>query len=155
MKSVKNKLIMFAMLAATLLASCSKDDTVPVEVVKKTTGVYILNSGKMGNNNASLSYYDFTSKKVTANLFASLNGKKIGDTGNDMIIYGGKMYIGATNSSIIFVTDLNGKLIKEITVMGEKANLSPRHFTTGDGKVYVSYFEGYVGQIDKIGRASC
>jgi hypothetical protein len=148
MKSVKNKLIMFAMLAATLLASCSKDDTVPVEVVKKTTGIYLLNSGKMGNNNASLSYYDFTSKKVTSNLFASLNGKKIGDTGNDMVIYGGKMYIGVTNSSIIFVTDLSGKLLKEITVKGEKANLSPRHFSTVGGKVYVSYFEGYAGQID-------
>jgi|SRR5574344_181483 hypothetical protein len=148
MKLFTIKFALIALIATTILPSCSKDNTEPEEVIKKTTGVYILNSGKMGNNNASLSYYDFTSKKVTANLFASLNGKKIGDTGNDMIIYGGKMYIGATNSSIIFVTDLNGKLIKEITVMGEKANLSPRHFTTGDGKVYVSYFEGYVGQID-------
>lgn len=142
------KLIPIALFAAGIIVSCSKNNNTPEPVVKKSTGMYVLNSGKMKSNNASLSFYDFTTKKVTNNVFETLNSKKIGDTGNDMVIYGGKMYIGVTNSKIIFVTDLQGKLIKEITVAGEKANLSPRHFSTGNGKVYVSYFEGYAGQID-------
>lgn len=114
------------------------------------SGLYILNSGKMGSNNASLSYFDASDRVLSANVFRDANGKKLGDTGNSMVIYGSKMYIAVTGSSMLFVTDLRGNIIKEITVAGESANLSPRSMVQGDGKVYVSYMEGYVGEIDTV-----
>ena len=42
------------------------------------------------------------------------------------------------------MTDLKGNLLKEITVAGESANMSPRQLAKVDGKVYVSFMEGYV-----------
>ena len=137
-------------------ASCSNDDLSSTRPVgggpsvcePAIAGLYILNSGKEGSNNASLAYFDASNRVVSTNVFKDANGKKLGDTGNSIIIYGKKMYIAVTGSSILFVTDLRGNLVKEITVEGENANLSPRHLACGAGKVYVSFMEGYAGAVD-------
>lgn len=156
MKKFRKFLIIAALAFAA--AACSDDDPVigpapdePQEV--STVGLYVLNSGKMGNNNAQLAYYDMGTKQLSANVFEVANGKQLGDTGNDMLIHGKKIYIAVTNSAIVFVTDLNGNILKEITVAGESANLSPRRLAKVDGKVYVSYMEGYVGAIDTTSLA--
>lgn len=147
----------YFLLVSSVLAfaavSCSDDDPVigpaPDEPQEASTvGLYVLNSGKMGNNNAQLAYYDMATGQLSANVFEVANGRQLGDTGNDMLIHGKKIYIALTNSAIVFVTDLQGNLLKEITVAGESANLSPRRLAKVDGKVYVSYMEGYVGAID-------
>ncbi len=145
-----------ASLALLAFVSCSKDGTDSDKPVNGTpdsdepavAGLYILNSGKMGNNDATLAYYDAKTNVLSADIFKQSNGKKLGDTGNDMLIYGSKIYIAMTGSAVVFVTDLQGYLLKEITVQGDVANLSPRHLATVDGEVYVSYMEGYVGAID-------
>ena len=111
-------------------------------------GLFILNSGKKEGNNSSLTYYDAERGQEYPNVFRGANGKQLGDTGNSMLIYGKKMYIAVTGSAIVFVTDLKGNLLKEITVEGDNANLSPRELIKVNGKVYVSYMEGYVGAID-------
>ena len=143
--------------AITLVAvSCSDKEPLPSDLAgtgdldPAIAGLYILNSGKEGRNNASVAYWEASSKVLSADVFTDANGKKLGDTGNDMIIYGKKMYIAVTGSSMVFVTDLRGKVIKEIAVEGESANLSPRHLAAGGGKVYVSYMEGYLGEIDTV-----
>ncbi len=140
---------------AFIAVSCSDNELPPVHggpVVSDTAiaGIYILNSGKDGSNNASLTYMDASTRELSVNVFGDANGKKLGDTGNDMIIYGKKMYIALTGSSILFVTDLRGNIIKEITVEGASANLSPRHLFPADGKVYVSFMEGYAGVVDTV-----
>lgn len=111
-------------------------------------GLYILNGGKMESNNSTLAFWDASAGVLTSDVFMGANGKRLGDTGNDMLIYGNRMYIAVTGSSIVFVTDLKGNIIREITVGGEGANLSPRNLAQGEGKVYVSFMEGYLGEID-------
>lgn len=151
----------FLMVAAIAVSAACSDDNPTTEpnpdgpAVEEALvkGLYVLNSGNMGNNDARLTYYDMASAQVSEKVFETANGKQLGDTGNSMIIYGKKMYIAVTGSSIVFVTDLKGNLLKEITVEGEGANLSPRQFAKVDGKVYVSYMEGYVGAIDTAGFA--
>ena len=113
-------------------------------------GLYVLCSGNMGNNDAALAYHDAVTRQTSYNVFAQVNGKKLGDTGNSMVIYGKKMYIAVSGSAVIFVTDLGGNLIKEITVKGKDANMSPRHFTVAQGKVYVTFMEGYAAAIDTL-----
>ena len=153
------KKIVFSLLCAAMAlaaVSCSNNDLPPTGPVAgepsasdpAIAGLFILNSGKMGMNDASLAYFDASSRVVSTNVFKDANGKKLGDTGNSLLIYGKKMYIALTGSSIVFVTDMRGNLIKEITVGGDNANLSPRCLVSGDGKVYVSYMEGYVGAVD-------
>lgn len=138
----------FAFIAlVTLFSSCEKN---PVENQKPqvTTGVFILNNGSFGQNNSAISIYNPKTKSVAANVFEKLNGKKLGDTAQDMLIYGTKIFVSVYNSKIIFVTDTTGKVITEITVPGDKGNLSPRFLTSYKGKVYVSLYEGYLGEID-------
>lgn len=149
MKNFLSKLF-FVLAVLPCMVSCFDDsETEPAFIVEPaTTGIYVLNSGMMDSNNSELTYFDMLTGEVAANVFMSANGKRLGDSGNDMLVYGSKMYIAVTGSAVVFVTDLKGKIIKEIAVNGDQSNLSPRQMTAANGKVYVTYMEGYVGAID-------
>lgn len=108
-----------------------------------TPGLYFLNSGKMDSNNASLYFYNLSESKMYDELFLSKNGRGLGDTGNDMVIYGNKMYIAVYNSNTIEVTDLSGNSIKQIKPTGQ-----PRFLTFYEGKVYATLYNGYVARLD-------
>ncbi len=131
------------------VVSCSFGDDDPEPVVDPSlTGVYILNSGKWGSNNSELTHYNPADGAVSTGVFELANGKKMGDTGNDMILYGSKLYIAMNGSAVVFVTDLKGKILGEVVAKGENSNYSPRQMTAAAGKVYVTYAEGYLGVID-------
>ena len=100
----------------------------------------------MGSNNAGLSCFNLNTLTMTVDTFMNVNEKGLGDTANDMIVYGSKMYIAVYGSSIIEVTDLSGKSIKQIKSSGDA--LLPRFFTANEGKVYVSLYDGYVARLD-------
>ncbi len=153
------KKIVFSLLAAfvavPLLVSCSDfkmddgdDDDIPQG--PSSYGAYVLNSGMMDSNNSELTYFNMLTSAVSANVFSKTNGKGLGDSANDIIIYGSKMYIAVTGSAVVFVTDFNGKIVKEIELSGETSKLAPRQLMADGGKVYVSYREGYVGVIDTL-----
>lgn len=127
--------------AAAAAVSCTKDFK-PTPVPTATTGVYILNSGNYNSNDASLVTYDPQTGTVSADIFSAANGKRLGDVANDMLVYGSKLYIAVTNSAVIFVTDLDGRIITEIK------EGSPRHFCAEGGKVYATLYEGYAAEID-------
>ena len=150
------KKILFSLLAAMtampLLVSCSDfkveggDDDTPQG--PSSYGAYVLNSGLMDSNNSELTYFDMLTSAVSTKVFSKSNGKGLGDSANDIIVYGSKMYIAVTGSAVVFVTDLGGKIVKEIQLQGESSKLAPRQLLADGGKVYVSYREGYVGAID-------
>lgn len=130
-------------IALPFLTSCSDDDEPVNPPSVPSEYLYVLNSGKWKSNNASLSMYDVKEKTVTHNIFETQNGRRLGDTGQDMIVYGSKMYIAVSGESTIEVTDLEAKSVKQITTEGE-----PRSLATDEGKVYVTYNNGYVARID-------
>src|SRR5574344_1191157 len=147
MKSKNYLLFALAALSILVVSSCNKENPTPEP--KITVGAFILNSVNYGSNDANLAFYDAQNKSVTYDVFKNINsGKKLGDTAQDMVIFGSKMYISVYNSQIIFVLDKNGKYIDEIVVKGPNSNLSPRYFTTYSDKLYVTYYEGYLGEID-------
>ncbi|MDR0575265.1 MAG: hypothetical protein LBG96_14815 [Tannerella sp.] len=132
-----------AIMAMPFLTSCNDDDD-PTEKPEITAEyIYVLNSGNMNNNNATLSMYDVEKETVTRDIFEVQNGRRLGDTGQDMVIYGGKIYIAMYGESTVEVTDLEAKSIKQIKTEGQ-----PRSFAVYGGKVYVTYFNGYVARID-------
>ncbi|MDR2955197.1 MAG: hypothetical protein LBV43_08960 [Prevotella sp.] len=128
------------------------EDFAKIEVKDIVGGLYILNSGKFKGNNSNLAYYDLTTKSLSKKIFQTINGKGLGDTGQDIIVYGSKMYIAVYGSGIIYVTDKSGKILKEIesytTESEAQVKQQPRRFTTYDGKVYVTYYNGYLAKID-------
>ena len=135
------------MLLVAVSCSLNGDNPEP-EIDPAVTGVYILNSGKLGSNNSELTHYNLADGTVSTGVFELANGKKMGDTGDDMLIYGSKLYIAMNGSAVVFVTDLKGKILGEVVAKGDKSNYSPRQMTAANGKVYITYAEGYVGAID-------
>ena len=58
--------------------------------------MYLLNEGNMGSNKCTLGiFYDSTTGKYHRNIYAERNPsvvKELGDVGNDLQIYGDKLY---------------------------------------------------------------
>ncbi|MDR1810084.1 MAG: hypothetical protein LBR34_06760 [Prevotella sp.] len=111
-------------------------------------GMFILNSGNQGNSNSNLAFYDFESGDVARNVYADQNGEGLGDTGQDLLVYGSKVYVAVSGSGLIRVLDKSGKKISTIRSDKEGIPQSPRSLTSLDGKVYVTYFDGYLAKID-------
>lgn len=58
-------------------------------------GFYLLNEGNMGSNKSTLDFYNFETGIYTRNIYAEVNPtvpKELGDVGNDIGIYGSKLY---------------------------------------------------------------
>ena len=60
------------------------------------------------------------------NCFKEANGKNLGDLAQDMLVYKERLYIAVYNSKILFVTDLEGKILGEIVATADGKTLSPR-----------------------------
>jgi len=126
--------------------ACENNDPTPEnKPVASTSGVFILNQGSYPGNNASLSYYDFTTGTTSLDI---TNGK-LGDTGQDMIIYGSKLYVSVYASSVIAVIDLQSLgILKNIEVSDGPQPRKPRSLTSYEGKIYASTYDGNVIRID-------
>lgn len=127
--------------------SCEKENPVLPEDFK---GMYILNNGKWQANNASLTNYNPETQKVTQDVFLFRNNKKLGDVAQDILLYGNKMYITVSNSGVVFVTDPQARILKEIKMAEYK---EPRNVISYKGKVYMTYYNGYLAEIDTIDYA--
>ena len=100
--SLATALLLPALSLATL-SSCERDEVlIDIEETQVTTpvftdiyGFYLLNEGNMGSNKASIDYFDATEGTYYRNIYAARNPtvvKELGDVGNDIQIYGNKMY---------------------------------------------------------------
>lgn len=110
------KELIYTTLAVLLLAGCRTDEPVtPPEEEKKgdtvlteIAGFYLLNEGNMGSNKATLDYYDYTTATYRRNIYAEANPnvpKELGDVGNDLQIYGGRLYAVINCSNKVEVMD--------------------------------------------------
>ncbi len=135
-------------ITAFSFTSCKSDD--PVDSYNLTNGVVVLNEGKYNGNNASISYYDFDTQKTYSDVFTDKNNRGLGDTGQDMIKYGSKLYIAVYNSSLIEVVDAKTGVSKKSISMVNDANAPsyPRSLTAANGKVYIVLYDGHVTQLD-------
>lgn len=112
------------------------------------TGLVILNNGNWGDNNASAMMYNSETQDFT-DVFKKANNKSLGDLGQDMLVFGDDIYISVQGSKVIFVCDRNFKVKKEIKVTDSEGNeLSPNYFASSDDRVYITLYEGYLGEID-------
>lgn len=136
----------FLALSLTLaLYSCdnsSKDEIIPVN-----SGTYILNNGNWGSNDSNIGIYNPSDKRFTADAFKTENGQALGDLGQDIIGLGEELYIAVNGSQTIFVTGTDLKIRHQINAEKGGTRLSPKYFTTSGNNVYVTYYEGYVGEI--------
>ena len=142
------KRILVTILAATaIFTACDRSNTEILET-PYTGNILVLNNGNWGGNDASITLYDSKTGAITANAFQKANGQNLGDLGQDILVAGNELYIAVNGSQVVFVTDYDLKIKKTITAEADGNRLSPRYFTKGNGKIYVTYYEGYLAEID-------
>ena len=73
----------------------------------------------------------------------------LGDTGNDMIIYGSKLYVVMNGTSQVTVINAStGSLIRRIDFVDGANPKSPRYATAARGRVFVTSYDNTVSVID-------
>ena len=148
---MKKTLTTTAILAITAIAfvSCEKEKEKENPIVTPDSGLIVLNEGGWGMNNASITYYDFETGSVSQDVFFNQNGRLLGDLANDILIYGGKIYISVGGSSTVEITDLELNSIKQISFDGTSVEaLEPQGLAAYNGKVYIASFDGKVARLD-------
>lgn len=149
---------------AITFSSCDDllDKDKPDNTVDETSAIYILSEGLYNLNNSSLALYDPENKELISDYFLSVNKRGLGDTANDMAIYGSKLYIVVNTSGCIEVVDINtGLSLKQIKVLDDtNSSRQPRYITFYQNKAYVCNFDGTVCRIDTAsleidGNVSC
>lgn len=124
------------------------------------TGVYVLSEGLFNQNNSTLAWIDFTSGRPDSwnyqstrsyDCFMKVNGRRIGDTANDMILYGSRIYMAVSESSTIEIIDAAScRSLKQIPLSNNGISSQPRYLTAHGNYVYVCCFDGTVTRIDTI-----
>lgn len=115
-----------------------------------TAEIYILSEGLFNLNNSSLTRYSFRTHQLKTNYFSTINKRGLGDTANDIALYGNKLYIVVNVSSTLEVVDFTtGQSIKQIPMRTENgSSRQPRHIAFHKDKAYVCSFDGTVARID-------
>ena len=89
---------------------------------------------------------------ATQNVFKTANGRSLGNTANDGIVYGNKIYLAVDKENTIEVIDKKTKQsikqIKTTDLLGKAEGAEPRHIIADGGKVYFTTFGGYVAAVD-------
>ena len=130
--------------------SCKKDEPLPCpESTALESGMLVLCEGLFQQNNSSVSFVDFTAGTVDNSFFVNRTGRQLGDTGNDMQRYGGKIYVVVNISSTIEVLDASTfGSIKQIPMINGTTAKQPRSLAFSNGKVYVTCYDGFEDVID-------
>ncbi len=104
------------LLLAVTAISCREEDVIYIPetvdvsqpVYTSVEGMYVLNEGLLNYNNATLDYMDFTTGQYTINIYSNANPdqpKELGDVGNDLGIYGSRLYAVINTSNKVEIMD--------------------------------------------------
>ena len=134
------------------ISSCREDElVVPTEydIIPETPapntdirGFYLVNEGNMGSNKCTLDYFDYFTGLYARNFYAERNPnviKELWDVGNDIWIYGSKLYVVVNCSHKVEVLDSrSGVRIGQVDIP------NCRYVRFHRGKAYVSSYVGPV-----------
>jgi len=140
-----------ALATAVLFISCAESDSsIDVNQPKEAKTVLILNEGGFNQNNSTLTKYDLSTGAISRDYFKIKNNRGLGDVGNDMILYGSKLYVVMSVSGTVEVIDVKtGKSLKQIPMKRENGDSKePRQITAYNGKIYVTSFDDTVTRVD-------
>lgn len=143
--------IVFGFAVAVSFISCREDETVflssDVNVAAPRSdgnieGFYLLNEGNMGMNRASIDVFSYRTGNYTTDVYSERNPnvvKELGDVGNDIQIYGNKVYAVINVSNKVEVLEKwTAKRIKKIDIP------NCRYVAFYKDKAYVSSYAGPV-----------
>lgn len=106
-----NRFSSFVLTAVVILTGSCMNSKPPVGVLPEPGELgrlYILNEGVMGMGNSSIDFYDFADRTYVTDAFPAANPDVpfgLGDTGNDLAVYGGKLWAVMNGSNLVEVMD--------------------------------------------------
>ncbi|MGQ9805128.1 MAG: DUF5074 domain-containing protein [Chlorobiales bacterium] len=135
-----------------LLSACvdAPTNTTPEPLSLPTSRIaLVLNEGLFQRNNASITLYEIDSNRAFTDFFEQHIGRRLGDTGNDIGQYGGKIYIIVNVSSTIEVLDAETfNSVGTILLFNGTQPRQPRSVAFHKQHALVSCFDGTVAVID-------
>ena len=149
--------IAFAFAAVVLACACREDEIVvpteyellPIPVRDEADfapdepiGMYLLNEGNMGSNKASIDYVDFVNGYYVRSIYTERNPnviKELGDVGNDIQVYGSRLYAVINCSHKVEVMD-----VRTCRRIGQVDIPNCRYIRFARDKAYVSSYVGPV-----------
>lgn len=150
MKQIRTKVVLGLFISLAFI-SCREEETIflssDTNVAAprndgKIEGFYLLNEGNMGMNRASIDVFNYRTGNYTTDIYSERNPtvvKELGDVGNDIKIYGNKVYAVINCSNKIEVIEKwTAKRIKKIDVP------NCRYMAFYKNKAYVSSYSGPV-----------
>jgi YVTN family beta-propeller protein len=130
-----HKLILTAVAGSLFFVSCSDDDSAPAAAGPFNNGVLILNQGGFGDGNADVSFLS-NDMELQNTIYAAANsGDALGDTGQDIGLYGDNAYIVVNNSNKIEV--VNRVSFQRVATISTGLNY-PRFIAFEGNKAYVT-----------------
>ncbi|MFZ9028176.1 MAG: YncE family protein [Crocinitomicaceae bacterium] len=134
-----------------VLISCKKDKPEPVTIEGFNNGIVVLCEGLFQQNNSSISWINKSNEAVSNGVFNVVNDRHLGDTGNDLLHYGSKIYVAVNASSTIEILDANTfKASNQVIMEAGGMAKQPRYLEGHNGKVYISCFDGFVDVLDTV-----
>lgn len=115
-------------------------------------GVFVLNEGQMDKNKCSLDYFDYTRGKFYNGLFRAMNPDVplgLGDTGNDLAVWRGRLYAVVSGSGLIEVADA-----RTVRHIGYVELPGCRHIAFSGGKAYATAYSGETDEETKLQKGT-
>ncbi len=133
-----------------LLVSCKKETLPEVDTPHSLkNGLLVLNEGLFQQNNSTLTWIDLTDNSKTNSLFLNINNRPLGDTGNDLKRYGGKVYVVMNGSSTVEVMNAYTlESIKQVSLTYNQQGQQPRSIAFSGSNAYISSYDGFVNILD-------
>ena len=153
---MRRELMIFAALLLFLAGCRTIDPVIPSDPsyvggddAGNIFGFFLLNEGNMGSNKCTLDFYDYATGIYSKNIFPERNPEivqELGDVGNDMAIYGSRLWVVVNCSNLVEVIDVRtGWHIEQISIP------NCRSIAFKDNYAYVSSYAGPV-EIDPNAR---
>ena len=142
--------LLFSLSLTVLLFSCRDEDIIPKPDTDQLpdqesgalAGFYLLNEGNMNMNKASLDYFDYESGIYSRNVYGAANPTAtlgLGDVGNDIGVYGSKLYAVINASNKVEIMDASST--ERLAVLDIK---NCRYLAFEGGFAYVSAYDGEI-----------
>ena len=155
----KCALLVFSMVVLAVAAGCQKSETtsrdadlagVNVAVGEKGlfAKLFVLNEGNFQKNNSTLDFFRFSDGNYVSDAFGSMNPAVvpgIGDTGNDLALNEGKLWLVMNGSGYVHVLDAFDE-----THIASIAVPDPRYIAFDKSYAYVTSYAGAIYGGDEV-----